>query len=170
MIHEKKNICNQQTFLNVHETYAKDLRRFLFFKTQDLESAEDLMQESFIKLWENCKKVDKDKVKSFLFTIANNLFLNQVKHLKIVHDHHSNLPKKDNNESPEFIMIENEFLNKLNKSIESLPEIQREVFLMNRIDKKTYKEIATQLDISVKAVEKRMHNALVSLRKTVGNI
>ena len=111
---KEKNICNQASFLQVYETYAKDLKRFLFFKTQDIQSAEDLMQEAFIKLWKNCKKVENEKVKSFLFTIANNLFLNQVKHLKIVQEHHSDLPKNNNNESPEYIMMESEFLEKLN--------------------------------------------------------
>ncbi len=41
---------------------------------------------------------------------------------------------------------------------------------MNRIEKKKYKEIAQKLDISVKAVEKRMHQALVIMRKEIGNI
>ena len=50
-------------------------------------------------------------------------------------------------------------------AIADLPENQRIVFLMNRLDKKTYKEIAELLDISVKAVEKRMHKALKELRK-----
>ena len=49
-------------------------------------------------------------------------------------------------------------------AISDLPEGQREVFLLNRIDKKTYKEIAEMLDISVKAVEKRMNLALQDLR------
>ncbi|MEL7378209.1 MAG: sigma factor-like helix-turn-helix DNA-binding protein, partial [Bacteroidota bacterium] len=51
--------------------------------------------------------------------------------------------------------------------IEDLPEGQRTVFLMNRSDGKTYKEIAELLGLSVKAVEKRMHGALVHLRKSV---
>jgi RNA polymerase sigma-70 factor (ECF subfamily) len=169
-MNKEENICNQHTFLTVYNTYAKDLRRFLFFKTQDVESAEDLLQESFIKLWDSCKKVDYNKVKSYLFTIANNMFLNEVKHLKIVHDYKSTNEQKATNESPEYVMIGKEFLEKLNHSIESLPSIQQEVFLLSRIEKKKYKEISIQLNISVKAVEKRMHNALVNLRKTIGNI
>jgi RNA polymerase sigma-70 factor (ECF subfamily) len=49
----------------------------------------------------------------------------------------------------------------------ALPEKQRLVFLLSRIEKMTYKEIAELLDISVKAVEKRMHKALVSLRESI---
>ena len=51
--------------------------------------------------------------------------------------------------------------------IANLSEKQREVFLLNRIEKKKYKEIAEMLGISVKAVEKRMHGALKSLREEI---
>jgi len=52
----------------------------------------------------------------------------------------------------------------------NLPSKQREVFLLNRIDKKKYAEIAEMLGISVKAVEKRMQKALIIIRKEIGNI
>jgi DNA-directed RNA polymerase specialized sigma subunit len=47
---------------------------------------------------------------------------------------------------------------------------EREVFLLNRIEKKKYKEISEMLNISVKAVEKRMHQALLVMRKEIGNV
>ena len=61
-------------------------------------------------------------------------------------------------------------MDKLQNAISDLKEGQREVFLLSRIDKKTYKEIAEMLSISVKAVEKRMTLALKQLREKVGNI
>jgi RNA polymerase sigma-70 factor (ECF subfamily) len=67
-------------------------------------------------------------------------------------------------ESPQEIMEHDEFAEKLNRTMEKLPEAQRIVFLMNRIDDLTYREIAERLAISVKAVEKRMQGALESLR------
>lgn len=57
-----------------------------------------------------------------------------------------------------------EFKAKLEQSINELPDGQREAFLMHRIDQLSYREIADRLDISVKAVEKRIHKALVKLR------
>ncbi|MBO6607115.1 RNA polymerase sigma-70 factor [Psychroserpens sp.] len=170
MTEDQQNICNSNTFETIYQKYAKDLRRFLFFKTQDLAQAEDILQDTFIKLWNNCSKVNYDKVKSYLYTVASNAFLNTVKHQAVVRKHQSSLSHSKTNESPEFIMIEQEFLEKLERVIASLPDRQREVFLMNRIDKKKYKEIAVELNISVKAVEKRMHAALVVMRKEIGNI
>jgi len=58
-----------------------------------------------------------------------------------------------------------EFKVRLESVIDNMPEKSRIVFLLNRIEKKTYAEIALQLGIGVKAVEKRMHRALQDFRK-----
>ena len=68
------------------------------------------------------------------------------------------------------MLLEEEFLIKLEKTIENLPETQREVFLLNRIEKMKYKDIAEKLGISVKAVEKRMHGALLVLHEKIGDV
>jgi RNA polymerase sigma-70 factor (ECF subfamily) len=165
-----RNICESKIFEALYNAHAKDIRRFLFYKTQDLHKAEDMLQDVFIKLWDNCSKVDYEKVKSYIYSIANNMFLNEVKHQKVVHNYNKYNKKESTNESPEFIMLEKEFMEKLESTIANFPKKQREVFLMNRIENKKYKEIALLLDISVKAVEKRMHQALVVMRKEIGNV
>jgi len=165
-----RNICDSKTFEFIYTTYAKDIRRFLFYKMQDVDAAEDVLQDAFVKLWDNCSKVDYDKVKSYVYSIANNMFLNIKKHEKVIHKYNDQHKKHDTNESPEFVMIEKEFMEKLEKTIATLPEKQREVFLLNRIEKKKYKEIAELLNISIKAVEKRMHLALIVMRKEIGNV
>lgn len=170
MIKDLKNICSQKVFENIFNTYAKDLKRFLFFKTQDMDLAEDILQDAFIKLWENCENVTFSKLKSYLYTVANNLFLNTIKHQKIVLKHKTNSLRIVENETPEFLLVEKEFLNKIETVIASLPQKQREVFLLNRIEKKKYKEIAEMLNISIKTVEKRMHFALKTMRKEIGNV
>ncbi len=166
----ERTICHPKVFRTIYEEHSKSLYNFMYYKCGDKDLAEDLVQESFVKLWENCAKVELDKSKSFLFTIANNLFLNHVAHKKIVLKHSSESTlNQTNNESPEFLLEEKEFLVKLKSTIADLPEKQREVFLLNRIDKKKYKEIAELLDLSVKAVEKRMSLALKSLREKIGD-
>jgi len=167
---DQHNICHSKTFEMLYQTYAKDIRRFVFYKTQDIDKAEDILQDTFIKLWDNCSKVSFDKAKSYLYTVATNTFLNTIKHEKVVQKHQQSISSHHTNESPEFIMLEKEFMEKLQRTINSLPEKQKEVFLLNRIEKKKYKEIAQQLDISVKAVEKRMHSALLVLRDQIGNV
>ncbi|WP_040251019.1 RNA polymerase sigma factor [Psychroserpens mesophilus] len=167
---DQQNICHSKTFEALYKMYAKDLRRFIFFKTQDLDQAEDILQDTFIKLWDNCSKVNYNKAKSYLFTVATNTFLNTIKHEKVVRKHREGISNQQTNETPEFILLEKEFMDKLERTINSLPEKQKEVFLLNRIEKKKYKEIAELLGISIKAVEKRMHSALLVIREHIGHV
>ena len=166
----RDEVCEPEVFDNIYVTNANNLRNFLYYKYGDLKAAEDVVQESFIKLWVNCTKIAIEKAKSFLFTVANNLFIDIKRHEKIVLNYKKFENSSVNKETPEFIMQEKEFMDKLQHTIGSLPDKQREVFLLNRIDKKTYKEIAEMLDLSVKAVEKRMQKALIIVRKEIGKI
>jgi len=77
---------------------------------------------------------------------------------------------KTTHETPEFLMEEREFKTKLDKALNDLPENQRTTFLLNRIDGKKYKEIAEMEGVSVKAIEKRMHLALKTLREKIDGI
>ncbi|MBX9807814.1 MAG: RNA polymerase sigma factor [Flavobacteriaceae bacterium] len=160
--------CSEIVFSNFFKNHAKSLRNFLFYKYGNKNQAEDLTQEAFIKLWQNCASVPIEKAKSYIYTIANNSSLNEIKHQKVVLEYENNFTGEDKtNENPEFILEEKQFKSKLLKAIENLNETQRTAFLMHRIDGKKYSEIAEELNISVKAVEKRIHLALVELRKTI---
>lgn len=167
---EAQSVCEEKTYKLLFDTHSKTLFNFIYYKCGDTKQAEDVVQEAFIKLWNNCGSVIFSKAKSFLFTVARNLFLNEVAHKKIVLQHRSNLSPDITNETPEFLMEEQEFMAKLKKAIADLPEKQREVFLLSRIDKKKYSEISEILEISVKAVEKRMSQALLILREQISNI
>ena len=163
---ELSGICKEKVFSGFFKSHAKALRKYLYYKFGNEDQAEDVTQEAFIKLWQNCADVPIEKAKSYVYTIANNASLNVIAHQKVVLNYAKSSPNKDTtNESPEFILEEDEFKSKLLKAIGKLNETQRVAFLMHRIDGKKYAEIATELDISIKAVEKRIHLALVELRK-----
>ncbi|MBT8311994.1 MAG: sigma-70 family RNA polymerase sigma factor, partial [Flavobacteriaceae bacterium] len=78
--------------------------------------------------------------------------------------------KEVSHESPEFLMEEREYKEKLDRALAILPDNQRTVFLLNRIDGKKYAEIAEMEGVSVKAIEKRMHLALKTLREHIEGI
>lgn len=164
---DNKSVCEQRVFEQVFNTYSKTIRNFIYYKCGDPDQADDLAQDAFVKLWNNCAKVPFSKAKSFLYTVANNAFLNDVAHQKVKLKHQKALVNDVDHENPEFKYREKEFQEELNRAIANLSEKQREVFLLNRIEKKKYREIAEMLGISVKAVEKRMHGALKSLREEI---
>ncbi len=145
-----------------NENY-ESVRNFIYYKTGDIKLAEDICQDVFIKIWERRSEIIPEKVKYLCFTIANNLSLNYLKHLKIVYNFKNAFIERHEFESPEHLLIQKEFDLKLQGVIAELPEKQRVVFLMNRIDKLTYNEIADRLGLSVKAIEKRMSQALKEL-------
>lgn len=160
-----KSVCEEEVFTSLFSSHADSLINFIYYKSGNRLAAEDIMQEAYVKLWKECAKVGLEKAKSFLYTVANNTFLNQVKHNKVVLKFEKRGHSQITNESPQYLLEEAEFKAKLEGAIAALPEDQRVVFLMNRIDKMKYREIAEHLNLSVKAIEKRMHKALVELRK-----
>ena len=139
----------------------------MYYKFGDHLNPKDKVQEAFIKVWENCKNITPEKAKNYLFTVGNNLMLNEVKHQKVVLKFQQEKPKSHTNENPEFLMEEHEYSQKLQKAIASLTEAQRVAFLLNRIEGKKHKEIALLLDISTKAVEKRIYGALKKLKEQI---
>jgi RNA polymerase sigma-70 factor (ECF subfamily) len=164
------DICEENQFKRVFDKYVSPLRNYIYYKFGDTEKAADAAQEAFVKLWENCDKVSPDKAKAYLFTVANNLSLNQVAHQKVVLKYEKSHHSQAVSESPEFQFREKEFETKLNTVINNLSEAQRTAFLLNRIEGMKYSEIALHLGISVKAVEKRIHKALLILRKEIGDV
>lgn len=167
----EKNLCEEQVFNSFYLKHSRDLYNFMYYKSGNTDQASDYMQEAFIKIFENCSKIDFTKAKTYLFTTANNLFLNVIKHEKVKLAYAQKNPTEESShEDPQFAMQEKEYMKQLETAIADLTEAQREVFLMNRIDGKKYREIAEMLDISEKAVEKRMMGALKKLRASIGEI
>jgi len=163
---ENTGLCKESIFSDFFKKHAKSLRNHLLYKFGNQEQAEDLTQEAFIKLWQNCIDVPIEKAKSYIYTIAINSSLNSIVHEKVKLNYKNSYSHSDrSNESPEFILEEKQFKDKLLTAIDNLNEIQRVTFLTHRIDGKKYAEIAEELGISIKAVEKRIHLALVELRK-----
>jgi RNA polymerase sigma-70 factor (family 1) len=171
MSDQKSTLCEENHFRDFYLKHVQSANNFAYYKCGDDQAALDLVQDAFTKIWENCAKIDITKVKTYLFTSISNLFLNTVKHQKVVFRYAKDTPNLDtHNQSPEYLLEEEEFKLKLTKAIASLSELQREVFLLNRIEGKKYREIADLLDISQKTVEKRMSGALQILKAQIENI
>lgn len=167
-MNEHKDICKEEIFSVFYNSHVKSLRNYLIYKYKNEEQAEDILQETFIKLWQNCNKVSFNNAKSYIYTLATNSSLNVISHNKVVLEYaKKNINEDRTNESPEHILEQEEFKAKLVRAIDSINETQRIAFLMHRIDGKKYAEIAEELGISIKAVEKRIHLALVAIKKEI---
>jgi RNA polymerase sigma-70 factor (ECF subfamily) len=141
-------------FIELFHLMYQPVKNYIYFKTGDMEMAEDIAQDTFTKVWEKRGNIREETVKSLLYTIAGNLCKNRFEHQQVVFGFAKNYRPEGHSVSPEFEMELKEFSNKLENAIGKLKEKNRVVFLMNRIDGFTYNEIADHLGLSVKAIEK----------------
>jgi RNA polymerase sigma-70 factor (ECF subfamily) len=158
------NICEEHVFERIYNKYSKDLHDFLYYKYGTQFNPNDKAQEAFIKLWDNCKNVTTSKAKSFLFTVANNMVLNDIKHQKVVLKHQQVKPKHYTNETPEFVLEQEQFLERYKSVLSNLKEEQRVAFLLNKVEGKKHSEIADLLGVTKKVVEYRIYSAFTILK------
>ncbi|MDO6736688.1 sigma-70 family RNA polymerase sigma factor [Wenyingzhuangia sp. 2_MG-2023] len=159
------NLCDEILFEKFYKQNFKAANNFAFYKCGSSSDSLDLLQDSFAKIWENCASINYLKAKSYLFTTINHLFLNKVKHQNVVFAYQKETPNYDkDNHSPEYLYLEEEYKQQLLTKIAALPAQQRQIFLLNRIENKKYREIAELLNISQKTVEKHMSEALKNLQ------
>lgn len=165
-----ENVCDERVFQKIFETHSRDLYRFLYYKYGADNNPRDLVQDAFVKLWNNCGNVHPEKSRSFLFTVANNQMLNELAKKKTALTYSQEKPKSYTHESPHYVLEENEYGVRLQQAIDGLSPEQRAAFLLNRIEGKKHQEIAGILGISRKAVEKRIYTALIILKEKLGNL
>jgi RNA polymerase sigma-70 factor, ECF subfamily len=139
---------------------------------KDMDSSKEVVHKVFITIWENRENFDFDKAqKSYLFTAVYNRCMNYIRD-------NSKFRSGDVLDNPELMPLESDSSERIEaaeletqiwKTINSLPEKCREIFILNRFEGKKYAEIAEQLEISVKTVETQMSKALVVLRDKLKN-
>ncbi len=161
-------ILSYKEFNEIFELYFSAIRNFIYFKVGDAKTAEDLAQDTFVKLWETRSAIKKSTVKSYLYTIGGNLTINYLKRNQLNFKFKNQLQINNNLKDPEYLLEMKEYEEKLNNVLSQIPEGSREVFLMNRIEGLKYKEIAENLGLSVKAIEKRISKALEIIREKLG--
>ena len=146
--------------------YCQRLIHFARRYVNDVQIAENIVQEVFVSVWNKREKLNPSrKIKSYLFTAVKNEALNELRHREVEirsGDKLINLIERDIDPEQEFAA--NEINKEIHKAINELPEKCREIFTMNRFDGLKYAEIAEILNISIKTVETQMGRALKKLR------
>lgn len=151
------------------EEYRHRLARFLRRRLQNDQDAEDVLQETYVRLLRSYRdELDGRTAANLIFRIATNL-ANDLGRRRRTHrdsDHCSlnTISLASAEPSQERRLAAREELDALYDAIASLPPRRRQVFLLHRVDRMTYPEIASHCGISVKAVEKHITKALRALR------
>ncbi len=164
----KLNRGDSNAFSEIFSAYYQDLVLFAFSFTKEMASAEEIIQETFIKLWEDRETLDvKRSLKSILLKSVQNRCIDWYRHKKIMNNYCDyvlvNKLLIENNTDNYLLCSE---LNGLIRSaLKKMPEKYREAYEMNRNDGLKYQEIAESLSVSVRTVEDRISRALEFLRK-----
>lgn len=154
-------------FKEIFDHHFDSVRNYIYYRSGDADAATDIAQDTFLKIWEK-QPADLRRISGLLFKIAGDEFISQYRRQKVVTKFRLNIKPGNIDGSPEEQLMFEELKGRYETALVNLPEKQRTVFLMSRMEQLKYHEIAERLGLSVKAVEKRMNLALAYLRTAIG--
>ena len=162
---------NKVAFFHIYERYSKRLYGFVFHFIKVESDTEEIVQDVFLKVWENRHKIDAySSFESYLFTIAYNatisLFRKRVSEKKYL-KHIQTLQQVK--VAPD--LIDEVQFNDLNEKIQSLLDKvtprQQEIFRLSRESGLSHHDIAQKLNISENTVKKHITNTLTFLKENL---
>lgn len=156
---------NEADFDQIFLDWYYPVRNSVYYRIGDMQAAEDITQETFLKVWEKRSSINTETIGPLLYRISKNLFLNTIDHTKVTIRFRIDNSLTRYSDPADYDLEMKDFDVKLQKAISDLDEKSRTVFLMNRIDELTYSQISKNLGLSVKAVEKRMTKAIAFLKE-----
>lgn len=158
----------QQAFTVFFRQYFRPLCFFAEQMLGSMSDAEDIVKDSYLKLWN--KRADFDHpqgIKNFLYTATRNASLNHLRHQKVKDHFQKEMNYLDHQKGDELVlqqMIRSELMRSIYQEIEKLPEKRQQVFRMIYFDGLKHEEIAEKLGISVFTVKEHKAKALAQLR------
>lgn len=138
------------------DLHADDVLRYLAKNIKDGEVAKDILQDTFVSLWENKEKVEPSKIKNWLFTVAHNNMLKLFRYNKI---RQNSFIEENSSESN----LENTQL--IDQLLKQLPHRMRQCLMLKDWQGFSIKEIAEILDISEENVKINIFRAKVKLKE-----
>jgi len=152
-------------FDSLYQTYSGKLYGFVMsIAKNDAYIAEEIVQQTFIKVWENRETILPEKsFVSFLYTIAHHLLINLYRRqtIEYIYQEYCQQQEPETTHSETETQIElNSLKEYFNRIADQLPDGRKTVFRMSRNEYLTNKEIAARLNISESTVEKQLSAAL----------
>jgi RNA polymerase sigma-70 factor (ECF subfamily) len=152
-------------FAELYRTHAGDVHRFVLFLSGDPALADDILSETFIRLWHARDRVDLTTVKGYLLAIARNLFLADRRHarrLTTLDDRaHDTRPGPERRAHAQFE------LQAVLAALQTLPEIDRAAVLLRAEEGMSYDEVAAALGISPVAARVKVCRARLRLAEAL---
>lgn len=151
------------TFEEIYRTYSEDVYRFSHWLCGDAVEAEDIVSETFLRLWGSRDGLQVATMKAYLLTIARNVYVSRRRRSKR-YEPLSDSPR-DSSPSPDEEVESKEELGAMKSAIAELPEGERTAFLLRTHCGLSYEEIARALGIGLSAAKIRVHRSRIKLAK-----
>lgn len=162
-LHENDEVA----FEEMYHLHHQKIYNFIYRYIKDSTLTKELTQDFFVKLWEKRHKLSLQKpLEAQLFAMARNLVIDQLRKIARRNRLIENFSTRHTTISKitEEVIFYDDLQVHLNAAVEALPERRKKIFKLSRVQGFTYPEIAEQLSISPKAVEKQMSKALKVLQ------
>ena len=158
------------TFERAFKEHFKALHAYAFTIIRDGDNAEEIVQNVFFKLWEKKEQIDQiDSIKAYLYRATYNESLNFLKHTRVRAAYETIVKTTTSEGSATDILSVKELQAKIDTALNDLPEQCRTIFQLSRFEELKYREIADQLNLSIKTVENQMGKALRVLREKLAD-
>ncbi|MCX6180442.1 MAG: RNA polymerase sigma factor [Bacteroidetes bacterium] len=150
---------NRKTYNTTVLNLSDNLYRFVFYHLKDLDASKDVVQDTFISLWENRDDVDEEKVVKWLFVVAKRKIYNLARKDKVVAKSREEIKHSDNSTYNEFDKQDS-----IDKCLALLPDIQKTVILLRDLEGYNYQEIGEITNLSEAQVKVYLFRARQKFR------
>jgi len=147
------------------QTHEKELKRYLYRKLSCAETADDLIQETFLRIAERHSHVDFHNVRAYLYRIAQNLLIDHFRR-----ERRQQTYPDDSQPSVEDDISGRQKLALLRKALLDLPLLTQRIFELNRMEGLTYAEVAQRLGVSESTVQKHLARGLCHAMKALKSL
>lgn len=164
---EQLKIGRKEAYSYLFQLYHTELCNYLTAISGNPKLAQDIAQQTFIKLWDSRStlQIENDKLKRYVFKVAYHVFIDAQRKKKKELQLLESLRQEAYLEMVEVdSSLFEERLKKVEKEIDNLPEQCKRVFILSKREGLKYREISEQLHISIKTVEVHMARAMKRLR------
>ena len=149
---------------NLYERYAGDVRRFALYLCGDAVMADEITSDTFVRVWMADGPIRQPTVKSYLFAIARNAYIDLLRRSARHTELDENMP--DTRISAQTQLEQSAEVQAVLAALQQLPEMDRTVLLMRALDEMPYEEIAETLGIPVVTAKVKVHRARLKLMQT----
>ncbi|UCD10186.1 MAG: RNA polymerase sigma factor [Dehalococcoidales bacterium] len=156
-----------EAFGCLYDIYADRIYRHIFYRTSNINDAQDLTQEVFVKAWQGLPKYKRTKIPfaGWLFTISHNRIIDYYRTKKDFIYLNNEIIIEDHAKNPQKLVDEEFTQQEVRRAILQLPEEQQQVIMMSLIEGFKYSEIAATLDKSEGNIRVIIHRALKKMRE-----